>query len=491
MGCCAATGRTLLSRPVSHAKRSFHRGNATRQATWGEGVVKFFLIAAIASLGGLLFGYDTGVISGALPFIQKEFTLDPTMQGVATSAVLVGATLGAAFAGSVSDAFGRKRVILAVALLFVLGALGSALAPSLPVLLAARAVVGVAIGVASMLTPLYLSEVAPKEKRGAIVSLNQFCITFGILVSYLADFGLTDVANNWRWMLGLGMVPGAILFIGMLILPESPRWLAGQGRSEEARAALVRMRDGSVDAELADLRTDTTREGRAVPWSALWAPSARRPLIVGVSLAVFQQVTGINTVIYYAPGIFSSAGLSSTSVSILATAGVGLVNVVMTVVAMSLMDRAGRRPLLLWGLAGMIVMLLVLAGGFALGTKGVVSYITVASVAVYVGFFAIGLGPVFWLLIAEIFPLAVRGRGMSIATVANWGSNFVVTLVFPKLVAALGSSAAFLTFAVLSIGAWIYTYSAVPETKGRSLEEIEAQLEGGDALGAKPVALAR
>jgi sugar porter (SP) family MFS transporter len=441
--------------------------------------VQFYIVAAIASLGGLLFGYDTGVISGALPFINKEFTLDANMQGVAAAAVLVGATLGAAFAGSLSDRFGRKHVILAVALLFVAGALGSALAPSLTMLIAGRAVVGVAIGIASMLTPMYLAEIAPKQQRGAIVSLNQFCITFGILVSYLSDYALTDVAGNWRWMLGLGVVPGAILFFGMLTLPESPRWLAGRGRTEEARAALHRMRAGvGVDEELAELRTDVLQDAnKGGRWADLLHGIGRRPLIIGVALAIFQQVTGINTVIYYAPIIFQNAGLSSTSVAILATAGVGLVNVLMTVLAMRLMDYAGRRALLLWGLGGMIVMLVVLSVSFFVGTKGATAYITVASVAVYVGFFAIGLGPVFWLLISEIFPLSVRGRGMSVATVSNWGSNFIVTLVFPKLVAALGSSTAFGIFAVLSVGAWVFTYRVVPETKGRSLEEIEAQLE--------------
>jgi len=444
----------------------------------GGNPVKFYLMAAIASLGGLLFGYDTGVISGALPFIKKDFNLDPTMQGVATSSVLVGATIGAACAGVLSDRFGRRGVILAVALLFIVGALGSALAPSLAILLIARAVVGVAIGVASMLTPLYLAEVAPKEQRGEIVSLNQFCITLGILVSYLVDYALTGVPDNWRWMLGLGVVPGAILFAGMLGSPESPRWLAGLGRIDDARAALRRSRGThDVEAELRDLRTDLRQEsGRSAPWSDLLGRRARGPLIVGVALAIFQQVTGINTVIYYAPGIFQSAGMSSASVSILATAGVGLVNVIMTVVAMRLLDRVGRRALLLVGLAGMIVMLLVLSGGFALGTKGAVAYITVISVALYVGFFAIGLGPVFWLLISEIFPLAVRGRGMSVASVSNWGSNFVVTLVFPGVVAALGSAAAFLIFAVLSVFAFVFTYWKVPETKGRSLEEIEAEL---------------
>jgi sugar porter (SP) family MFS transporter len=445
----------------------------------GETTMKFLLVAAIASLGGLLFGYDTGVISGALPFLKHDFTLTPSMLGVATSAVLVGATLGAAGAGAVSDMFGRRRVILVVALLFVLGALGSAAAHALPVLLAARAVVGVAIGIASMLTPLYLSEIAPKKIRGSIVSLNQFCITFGILASYIVDYALAGAADNWRWMLGLGAVPGLILFFGMLALPESPRWLAGRGRIDDARAALRHMREpAQVEPELAELRTDLVRGGRLVPWSALLSPHVRKPLIIGVSLAIFQQVTGINTVIYYAPTIFQSAGMSSASVAILATAGVGLVNVIMTVVAMRLLDVVGRRALLLWGLGGMIVMLIALAAGFALGTGGWVALITVPSVAAYVGFFAIGLGPVFWLLISEIFPLALRGRCMSVATVANWGSNFAVTLAFPPLVAALGSATAFLAFAVLSVGAFVFTLRVVPETSGRSLEEIEAQLEG-------------
>jgi len=449
--------------------------------------MQFFLTVAIASLGGLLFGYDTGVISGALPFLKQDFTLNARMLGVATSAVLVGATIGAAAAGTVSDMFGRRRVIMAVALLFVLGAIGSGMADSLPLLLSARAVVGVAIGVASMLTPLYLSEVAPKETRGFVVSLNQFCITFGILASYIVDYALAGATNNWRWMLGLGAVPGLILFLGMLTLPESPRWLAGQGRIELARAALKRVRKPEeVETELAELRTDVKRDGRLVPWSALLSPRVRKPLVVGVALAVFQQITGINTVIYYAPTIFQSAGLSSASVAILATAGVGLVNVIMTMVAMRLLDVVGRRALLLWGLAGMIVMLLVLSAGFALGVGGWVAVVTVPSVAAYVGFFAIGLGPVFWLLISEIFPLAVRGRCMSVATVANWGSNFAVTLVFPPLVAALGSSTAFLVFAVLSVGAFVFTLRVVPETSGRSLEEIEAALVGVDALQQVP-----
>ena len=445
--------------------------------------MNFTVLAAIASLGGLLFGYDTGVISGALPFLKDAFALDATTEGIATAAVLAGATVGAALVGTVSDAFGRRRVILAAAVLFVIGALFSAVASTFLVFIAGRVIVGLAIGVASMLTPLYLSEMAPKKSRGAVVSLNQFCITAGILVSYIVDYLVSGSPNNWRWMLGIGCVPGLVLGLGMLALPESPRWLAGHGRMEEAAKALQRIRDSAeTQAELLEIGALIRQEnGKITPWSALFAPGARAALIVGVGLAVFQQVTGINTVIYFAPTIFQSAGLPSASASILATVGVGVVNVVMTVVAMSLMDRAGRRPLLIWGLVGMALALLVLAGSFVVH-DALASKITMGSVAVYVGFFAIGLGPVFWLLISEIFPLAVRARGMSFATVANWGSTLIVALFFLDLVQWLGPAGAFLLFAVLTVAALIFTYVMVPETKGRSLEEIEAQLRGVGSL---------
>lgn len=449
--------------------------------------MNFYLLVAVASLGGLLFGYDTGVISGALPFLQQAFALDATAEGIATGAVLAGATIGAAFAGTISDTFGRRRVILAAAILFFIGALISAFAPTLFVFIVGRAVVGLAIGVASMLTPLYLSEIAPKNSRGAVVSLNQFCITAGILVSYIVDYLVSGSPNNWRWMLGIGCIPGLILGIGMLVLPESPRWLVGHGRMEEGIQTLKRIRDAAeAEAELREIRTLIRQEsGQITPWSMLFTRGARAALIVGVGLAIFQQITGINTVIYFAPTIFQSAGLPSASASILATAGVGLFNVIMTVVAIYLLDRLGRRPLLIWGLVGMTVALLVIAGSFIVHGP-LASAITVIAVAVYVGFFAIGLGPVFWLLISEIFPLAVRARGMSVATVANWGSNLIVALFFLNLVQWLGPAGAFILFAVLSVAALVFTYVMVPETKGRSLEEIEEQLIGAGSPNTHP-----
>ena len=442
--------------------------------------MRFFLVAAVASLGGLLFGYDTGVISGALLFIKQDFTLSPTMQGLVTSMVLIGAVLGAAFGGTLTDRFGRKPVIMAMAALFALGSMLSGAALDVWLLMAARFILGIAIGVASMLTPLYLSEMAPADKRGAVVSLNQFCITLGILASYLVDFALADVTGSWRWMLGLGAVPGLMLGIGMIFLPESPRWLAGQGRMDEAAAVLTLMRGGaSIDDEMAGLKSDIHAERSQGSLAALFsAPKARLPLIVGIGLAVFQQITGINTVIYYAPTIFQDAGIASNSAAILATATVGVVNVLMTVVALLLMDRAGRRKLLLVGLVIMAICLVGLACAFAFsaGQSQLLGTVTALALAAYVGGFAIGLGPIFWLIIAEIFPLAYRGRGMSVASMANWGSNLIVALLFLDLIRLLSPSGTFALFAVLTLAAFAFAWKFVPETNGRSLEQIESDM---------------
>ena len=440
----------------------------------------FYLIAGVAALGGLLFGYDTGVISGALLFIRQEMSLSATLQGIVVAIALLGAAIGAAAAGYLSDRIGRRRVILGAGLLFVAGAVISAVVSGVSILLLGRLLVGLAIGVASMLAPLYLAEISPAKDRGAIVSLNQLCITGGILLSYLVGFALAAVTGGWRWMLALGAVPGIILAAGMLVLPESPRWLAGHGRLQDAENVLRRLR-GTADVadEFGALRTDIAREGRLASLRELLAPHLRRPLVIGIGLAMFQQITGINTVIYFAPTIFQSAGLSSAATAILATAGVGGVNVIMTIVAIRLIDRLGRRQLLLWSLGGMALTLFVLAFAFHVGTSGHLAWIAVASVAAYVGFFAIGLGPVFWLLIAEIFPLALRGRAMSLSTVAVWGFNLIVSATFLNLVLAIGSAGTFVVYAVLSLVALVFVFLIVPETKGLSLEQIEEAIEAG------------
>lgn len=405
--------------------------------------------------------------------MQKDFALTTFQEEVVVAAVLLGAVVGAIFGGKLADRFGRRTVLMQVAVLFTIGAIGTALAPGTVWLAIGRVVVGVAIGVASFTAPLYISEVSPPNVRGRLVSLNQLMITIGIVVSYLADYALAG-ASAWRWMFALAAIPAIVLFIGLLFLPESPRWLMSRSLGDQARALLERIRESTdVEKELAEIAASLNQQEGS--WRELLGASLRPALIVGIGLAVFQQFTGINTVIYYAPTIFQFAGLHSASAAILATVGVGVVNVLLTIVALRLLDRVGRRPLLLYGLVGMIISLGVL--GFAFlspALSDVVAWVAVISVAVYVACFAIGLGPVFWLMIAEIYPLKIRGRAMSVATVANWGSNLMVALTFLSLLHALGRAWTFWLYGIVGVLAWIFVYKMVPETKGRTLEEIEA-----------------
>ncbi len=392
--------------------------------------------------------------------------------------MLIGALAGACVGGILADRFGRRPVIIVTASLFVIGAISTALAPTIGLLIAGRIAVGAAIGVASFTAPLYISEISPVRLRGRLVSINQVALTSGIVISYLADYALAGV-HGWRWMFGLAAVPAAVLGGGMMFLPESPRWLLSHDRISAARAVLQRIRmSGDVDVELDEIRKSL--EVQSGGWGDLLTSMVRPALVVGLGLAVFQQITGINTVIYYAPMIFESAGFTSASVSILATVGVGVVNVLMTVVAMTLMDRVGRRPLLLVGLAGMILGLAVLGLAFQLSSlAGVLGWIAIGSLMIYVGAFAIGLGPVFWLLISEIYPLKIRGLAMSVASAANWGANLIIALTFLTLIQLLGRPLTFWFYGLAGVAAWLFAWFRVPETKGRSLEEIEAHWKAG------------
>lgn len=429
------------------------------------------LIATTAALCGLLFGYDTGVISGALLFLKKDFALSVVAQGVVTSAVLAGAAVGAGFSGRLADRFGRRRMVMTVALLFLVASLMTGLAPNVTWLVIGRVLVGLAIGICSFTGPLYISEISPPLRRGALVSLNQLLITVGILVSYLTDY-LFAHGEHWRWMFGVAAAPAVILWIGMVLLPESPRWLVNQGRHELARHVLERVRSAE-EAEWELQSIQSTAGAGGSKWTEVLAPEHRPALIVGIGLAVFQQITGINTIIYYAPTIFQLAGLSSAAQSILATAGVGAVNVIMTVVSVRLLDRVGRRPLLLAGIAGMIMSLVALGLVFQMGASSqAVGWLAVLSVMLYVGAFAISLGPIFWLLISEIYAQRIRGAAMGIATMSNWSFNLLVALTFLVLVERLGPSYTFWLYAMVSIGSLVFSYYLVPETKGRTLEEI-------------------
>ncbi|WP_332449797.1 sugar porter family MFS transporter [Methanoculleus sp.] len=441
-----------------------------------------YIAAAVAAIGGVLFGYDTGVISGAILFITGEFNLSPVFEEVATSSVLVGAILGAISGGLLADRIGRRPSIIAASAVFLAGTGFVVAATGLSVFLIGRVLIGIAIGVASFVVPLYISEIAPSAFRGSMVSLNQLFITLGILVSYGVDY-LFSASGNWRAMFAFGAVPATLLLIGMFLLPGSPRWLVAHQQTDRAAVVLQKIRGTrDVSGELDDI-SRSVRTQKAGSWSDLLAPSMRMPLIVGLGLAILQQLTGINTVIYYAPTIFQFAGLHSAAASIAATAGVGVVNVLATVAAVILVDRAGRRPLLLVGIAGMVVSLAVLGAGFAFGGagpgEGLLGLITAVSLTAYVASFAIGLGPVFWLLIAEIYPLNVRGRAMSVATIANWAANFLITLTFLTLAGVLGRVGVFWLYALVGIVAWFFVFRLVPETKGLTLEAIEEHFKAG------------
>jgi sugar porter (SP) family MFS transporter len=433
-----------------------------------------YIAAGFAALGGLLFGYDTGVISGAVIFIKKDFALSTFPQELVVSMVLAGAIVGSLSGGRLADRFGRRLILLGTALIFIAGAIVCALAPSLSVLVAGRVIVGLGIGLASTTVPVYISEVSPPSARGWQVSLFQLAITIGILAAYLVDYAFAQ-AEAWRWMLGLAVIPGVILGAGMLFLPESPRWLAKFMHPDSARAVLARIRPpAQVEAELREIMESLAVAEEKGRWTDLLGHAVRPALIIGIGLAFFQQVTGINTVIYYAPTIIQKAGISSASGAILATAGIGLVNVLMTVVAMWLIDRIGRRPLLLTGIGGMVVTLGVLGFIFRASSQShTAAWVAVVTLMAYVAFFAISLGPIFWLLIAEIYPLRIRGIAEGTAAGANWASNLLVSMTFLTLVEAMGPTRTFWLYGVLAIFSWIFSYCLVPETKGRTLEQIE------------------
>ncbi|WEL16705.1 MFS family permease [Halorhabdus sp. SVX81] len=447
----------------------------------GDGDRFVYLVSAMAALNGLLFGFDTGIISGAILFINESFQMSALVEGIVVSGAMAGAAAGAALGGRLADQIGRRRLIMLSAGVFFTGSFLMAVAPTVPVLVAGRLIDGLAIGFASVVGPLYISEIAPPRIRGGLTSMHQLMVTIGILGSYFVNY-LFAGNGAWRWMLGAGMIPAVILGIGVLKMPESPRWLYSHGQRERAKAVLQRTRKGSVEEELEEIKETVERETEA-GLRKLLEPWLRPALIVGIGLAILQQITGINAVMYYAPTILEATGFDSAA-SILATVGIGVVNVVMTVVAIAYIDRVGRRALLLVGTAGMTVTLAILGVVFYLpGLSGVLSITATVCLMLYISFFAIGLGPVFWLLISEIYPLAVRGSAEGVATVTNWVANLAVALSFPVLTANVGPSVTFWLFGVFSAVAFAFTYGLVPETKGRTLEAIENDLRENISVG--------
>jgi sugar porter (SP) family MFS transporter len=451
-------------------------------------------VGGVTFLAGLLFGYDQGVISGALPLLQKDLDLSTLESEIVTSWVTLGALVGALVAGGTADRIGRRYTAVVAGVLFAAGALIEAVAPGAGMLTFGRVVTGLGVGFASVVAPLYAAEMAPKWLRGRFVSTYQLAITVGILFAYLADDALTG-SDRWRLMFGLAVIPGVALVIGFLVMPESARWLLKMGRRDEARASLLKV-DGPeiADAELTQIENDLVaeeQEGQA-SWGEVMAPSLRRALWVGIGLAVLQQVTGINAIIYYANEIFAEAGFTTAEQQAKATLwAVGVVNVLATLIAVAWVDKFGRRPLLLTGLVGMGVSLGAVGLSFVAmdntaetaTSTTVGGIVTVLALVVFIASFAFSMGPIVWTLISEIYPNRVRGRAISVATAANWLAAFLVAQFFLSLVDAIGESTTFFLFAALCVVSFVFVWRLVPETKGRSLEEIQERwVRNGDRM---------
>ena len=441
-----------------------------------------YVVAIVASLGGLLSGYDTGVISGALLFINETWILPDTLQGFLVSSVLIGAVLGAATNGVLADMFGRKKIIMATAVIFIAGSIMCAFAPNVYVFIISRIFVGFAVGIVNFVVPLYLSEISPKQLRGTLVSLYQWAITAGILFSYFINAAFAQAVYNWRWMLFAGVLPGLILFVGMCLMSDTPIWLVSKNRDDEAKNVFKKIEpDVDVEKEIGDIKSTLQSEGegkqfRFKKWMIM-------PFVVGVGIMFAQICTGINTIIYYAPTIFKTAGFDSNLTAIYATTGIGVVNFVMTIVAVFFTDKIGRKPLLYFGLTGVMLSLFALGTSFAfasvLGSS--LKWVAVGSLVTYIICFAMSLGPIGWILVSEVFPLKIRGIAMSICTVSNFAFNFFVVGSFPILLHRVGGAWTFWMFGFVSLLCIIFVYFFVPETKGISLEQIESNWRRGVA----------
>jgi sugar porter (SP) family MFS transporter len=452
------------------------------QKYWHQRIL-LYLVVMVAALGGLLFGYDTAVISGAMLFLRVQFALTSWMQEITVSTALLGAAIGALGGGKLSDALGRRKTLLITASTFTACSLCTALCKDWMLFLFFRLFVGLSIGATASVVPVYISELAPSRLRGVLVNCNQLAMTIGIAAAYWVDLAFANAHMGWAPMYAVSALTGCALFVGMLFTLESPRWLASKGRWSETAMVLERLcRGDEAEQEWREIRASFDRQKQQASWHELLRPGLRMALLVGVGLAIFQQIVGINTVIYYAPTIFEYAGFASASSAILATSIVGVVNVITTIIAGILIDRVGRRPLLIGGVTAMVLALLTLGAIFAIGPQHL-GYLILVVLLIYVIAFALSLGPVFWLMCAEIFPTHLRSTGASIATFANWSANLLVSITFLSLINILGKACTFWLYALMGLCAIIFCVAFVPETRKKSLEQIEAYWQNGRRWG--------
>jgi SP family arabinose:H+ symporter-like MFS transporter len=437
-----------------------------------------YRIATVAAAAGLLFGFDIAVINGALVFLRAQFALSELQTEIAAGALLLGCAAGASVAGSLSDWLGRRRILIVAASLFAVSSLGAALPHNLVEFIVARLAAGMATGIASMLAPLYIAENSPPAIRGRLVTFNQFAIVTGILIAYLVNWALSGLGPEcWRWMFAAAAVPAVIFWIGLLFVPESPRWLVKQGRDFEALEILNRL-SGARQAAL-DLREiqDAVQDEQE-SLAQLLQPGFRVPLIIAVTLAILQQITGVNTVLYYGSLIFrDQVGHQTTSSALGLNVIIGGINFLATIVAIWIIDKAGRKPLLLASSGGMALSLVALGAAFRV--QPVPAYLVLGAILAYVTSFGIGMGPGVWVLMSELFPTRIRGRAMAIATVALWLASLLLTITFLSLVTAIGPSGTFWLYAGLSAFTFVFIWRIVPETRAKTLEQIERMWKAG------------
>lgn len=436
-------------------------------------------VAAVSALGGLLFGYDTGVMSGALLYIEHDFTLTAAQEGLVTSMLLVGAALGALTGGRIADAIGRRLTLISGGLIFVAGSFACAMAQSVATLGAARTVLGLAVGMVSIVVPMYISEMVPADVRGGLVSLNTLMIVVGQLVAFLTNSALAHT-GNWRLMLGLAAVPGALLVLGMMLLPDSPTWLLRRGRVQEAHAIAARLKVGVGMDEGA---STSSRDVRAAERRALTVPWVRRTVIVAVLVGVTQQITGVNAIVYFAPKMMSMVGISTEN-AVYTSIIIGTVSVISCWIGMMLVDRIGRRRLLTIGLAGTSTSLVLLAIAYRFAEHDSrASVVVLVLMAAFIAFQQAAVSLTTWLLLSELVPPAARGLGMGIAGLGLWVANWLVAQGFLPMVEAIGGPASFLVFAVLGAAALIFVRLNVPETTGRSLDDVASDMRERAARG--------
>jgi sugar porter (SP) family MFS transporter len=455
---------------------SMHVPAATENADVGEAKAQSLsyvvLLAAITAISGFLFGFDTAVINGVLLLLRFQFALSNLQTEIAASSLLLGCLLGAAGASMIGDRYGRRKSLIASALLFALSSVGAALANTVTLFSVARLWGGLAIGLASVLTPVYIAEISPSRNRGTLVSLNQLAIVVGILSAYLVNWQIARLgASSWRWMLAVAAIPSLAFLFGLLLIPESPRWLVTRGRQNEGECVLSRIFGEQAAKEQIEA-IEQAVAGEEGSWREVLSPNMRKRLTVGMLLAFFSQITGINTVLYYGSIIVSEHFPGqSTSMALVANVIIGTVNFLLTIVAMVFLDRWGRRAILMIASGGMGIALAFLVVG--LNVPGISPLLMLTCILLYVAFFALGMGPGPWLIISEIFPTKIRGRAASIATSTLWSGTLLVTLTFLSLVKVLNLWGTFAIYGALSFVCLIFVWKMVPETKGRTLEQIQ------------------